>query len=203
MESPAHAFGIYAAERSPEEEPIDIGVQGYMGPDVLNFYKGPYYVKMISFAPSENAGASLLEMGRFIADEIPGEFTEPEIFQYLPAEDRVKRSERYIPTNFLAQGYLEDGYRCDYASDQGRYQMFLVPLESDAAAVAVLKKYQIFLESQDYAIMQQADDDVVIAEKEQYIIAFSCRSYFGGVLNIESQKQGEAVIRTLIGNLPK
>lgn len=202
MDSPTHAFGIYAAERSPEEQPVAIGVQGYMGPDVLNFYKGPYYVKMISFATSKDASAPLVKMGRSIARKIPGKFAEPEIFRYFPAENRVKWSERYIPTHFLGQSYLEDGYRCDYAGDQGAYQVFLVPLESDSAAQADLEKYRGFLESRGYAIVQQGDN-VVIAEKEHYILAFSCRSFFGGVLNIKSQKQGETVIETLIRSLPK
>jgi hypothetical protein len=203
MESPMHAFGIYAAERSRDEQPVAIGVQGQLGPDVLNFYKGPYYAKMISFAPSKDASASLAQMGRSIADKIPGEFTEPEMFRYFPVENRVNQSERYIPTNFLGQSYLENGYRCDYASDQGSYQVFLVPLESDTAAQAVLKKYRLFLESQDYGIVHQGDDDVVIGEKQYFTLAFACRSYFGGVLNVKSQKEGLAVIEKLIRNLPK
>jgi len=203
MESPTHAFGIYAAERSPDEQPVAIGVQGQLGPDVLNFYKGPYYVKMISFAPSKDASASLAQMGRSIADKIPGEFTEPEMFRYFPVENRVNQSERYIPTNFLGQRYLENGYCCDYANDQGFYQVFLVPLESDTAAQAVLKKYQVFLESQDYGIVHQGDDNVVIGEKQHFTLAFACRSYFGGVLNVKSQKQGQTLVETMIENLGK
>jgi len=203
MESPTHAFGIYAAERSPEEQPVAIGVQGQLGPDVLNFYKGPYYVKMTSFASSKDVSASLAQMGRSIADKIPGGFKEPEVFRYFPVENKVKQSERYIPTNFLGQSYLENGYLCDYASDQGTYQIFLVPLESDTAAQAVLRKYRLFLESQEYKIVHQGDGNVVIAEKEHFVLAFAFRLYFGGVLNVKSQKQGLAVIEKLIVNLPK
>lgn len=203
MESPTHAFGIYAAERSPEEQPVGIGVQGYMGPDVLNFYKGPYYVKMISLAPSNDASAPLAKVGRSIAGKIPGEFTEPEVFRYFPVENRVKQSERYIPTNFLGLRYLKNGYRCDYTSDRGSYQVFLVPLESDTAAQAVLKKYRAFLESQDYRTVHQGDGNVVTAKKDGFVLAFAFRSYFGGVLNVKSQKQGQAVVEALIGNLPK
>jgi len=203
MESPTHAFGIYAAERSPEEQPVAIGVQGYMGPDVLNFYKGPYYVKMLSFAPSKDASASLAQMGRSIADKIPGEFKEPEVFRYFPAENRVKQSERYIPTNFLGQSYLENGYLCDYSSDPETYQVFLVPMASVAAAQAVLKRYHAFLESQEYRIENQGDDSIVIAEKGDFTLAFASRSYFGGVLNVKSQKQGQAVVAAVMKNLPR
>lgn len=203
LESPTHAFGIYAAERSPEEQPIAIGVQGYRGANVLNFYKGPYYVKITSFASSTDLSASLEEMGRAIADKIPGEFKEPEIFRYFPEENRVKQSERYIPGSFLGQSYLQNGYRCDYASDQETYQLFLVPLESDTAAQTVLKKYQLFLESQNYKVSRQGHGNIVIAEKERFILAYACRSYFGGVLNIKSLKQGQMVVETMMKNLLK
>jgi hypothetical protein len=201
MESPTHAFGIYAAERSPEEQLVAIGVQGYLGANILNFYKGPYYVKMTSFTLSKDLSTSLEKMGRSIADKIPGEFKEPEVFRYFPVENKVKQSERYIPTNFLGQSYLQNGYRCDYASDHETYQVFLVPLESDSAAQTILKKYQNFLESQDYRVSRQGDDKAVIAEKEHFILAFASRSYFGGVLNIKSLKQGQMVVETMRENL--
>ena len=201
MESPTHAFGIYAAERSPEEQPVAIGVQGYQGANVLNFYKGPYYVKMTSFALEKDLSASLAQMGRSIADKIPGVFKEPELFRYFPPDNKVSRSERFIPTHFLGQTYLQNGYRCDYAGGQGTYQAFLVPVGSDTAANTVLSQYRRFLESQDYRILRQGDDHDVTAEKGQYILAFACRSYFGGVLNIEDLKQGQAVVQTMKKNL--
>jgi hypothetical protein len=203
MESPTHAFGIYAAERSPEEQPVAIGVQGYQGTNVLNFYKGPYYVKMTSFASSDGLRASLVRMGKSISDKIQGEFKEPVLFQYFPLKNKVRWSERYIPNDFLGQGYLQNGYRCDYAGDQGTYQIFLVPLESDTVAQMDLKKYQLFLESQDYTIQHQGDDKTVIAEKEGFNLAFAFRYYLGGVLNIKSLKQGLMVVETIRKNLPK
>lgn len=202
MESPTHAFGIYAAERSLEEQPVAIGVQGYQGTNVLNFYKGPYYVKMTSFASSDGLRASLVRMGKSISDKIQGEFKEPVLFQYFPLKNKVRWSERYIPNDFLGQGYLQNGYRCDYAGDQGTYQIFLVPLESDTAAQAVLKKYRRFLESQGYT-MHQGDDKTVIAEKEGFNLAFAFRYYLGGVLNIKNLKQGLMVVETIRKNLPK
>ncbi|MDZ7264934.1 MAG: hypothetical protein ONB16_10145 [candidate division KSB1 bacterium] len=202
LASPTHAFGIYAAERSPKEQPIAIGVQGYLGANVLNFYKGPYYIKITSFALSKNLSNSLEQMGRSIADKIPGELAEPEIFRFFPEENKVKQSERYIPTSFLGQSYLENGYRCDYASDDETYQAFLVPLKSDTAAIDVLKKYQRFLESQDYKVSRQGDENTIIAEKGQFILAFAFRSYFGGVLNIKSLKQGQKVVQAMVSMLP-
>lgn len=201
MTSPTHAFGIYAAERSREELPVAIGVQGYKGLNVLNFYKGPYYIKMMSFIISEDIMISIEQMGKLIADKIQGEFKEPELFSYFPLENKVKHSERYIPNSFLGQSYLQNGYRCDYANDQDTYQIFLIPMESDTAAKTVLKKYQHFLASQDYRIMPQDNDNDLIAEKENFILAFASRSCFCGVLNIKILEQGQRMVDTLKNNL--
>jgi hypothetical protein len=201
MESPTHAFGMYAAERSPEEQPVAIGAQGYQGANVLNFYKGPYYIKMTSFSSSSGLSASLNRMGRSISDNIPGEFKELELFQVFPPENRVVWSERYIPNDFLGQSYLTNGYRCDYEGDQGTFQVFLVPLQSEEAARSAIKKYRSFLESQEFKIQPQGDDRSMIAEKGRYILAFAYRSYFGGVLDVGDLTQGQLIAETMRKNL--
>ena len=51
--TPTHAFGIYSQERLPNANFLDIGAQGYIEQNILNFLIGPYYVKINSF----NTGA--------------------------------------------------------------------------------------------------------------------------------------------------
>jgi len=64
-----------------------------------------------------------------------------------------------------------------------------------------LKKYRLFLESQDYRILLQGDDKTMAAEKEGFILAFAFRSYFGGLLNIKNIDQGQRIIGTMRNNL--
>ena len=47
--TPIHAFGIYSQERLSDANFLDIGSQGYIEANVLNFVAGPYYVKINSF----------------------------------------------------------------------------------------------------------------------------------------------------------
>lgn len=201
MESPVHAFGIYAAERSPSEKPVDVGVMGYLGPNALNFYKGPYYVKITSFDFSKDMSASLLQMGGAIAGKIPGDLKEPDMLRYFPEENKVRFSERFIPTGFLGQSYLKNGYRCDYSDGPESWQVFLVPCESDSAAESNLDRYRSFLESQEYRILPQDPDGTVAAEKERHVLAFALRSFFCGVMNIGSLEQGREIAEQLKKNL--
>jgi len=201
MESPVHAFGIYAAERSPSEKPVDTGAMGYPGSNALNFYKGPYYVKITCFDFSRDLSDSLMQMGSSIAGKIGGEPQGPDLLRYFPEENKIRFSERYIPEGFLGQSWLKNGYRCDYESGQETYQVFLVPCESDSAAKSNLNRYCSFLASQDYKILPADAEDTVIAEKQNHVLAFAFRSWFCGVLNIGSLEQGRAVVGTLKKNL--
>jgi len=201
MESPIHAFGIYAAERSPAEKPADVGVMGYLGANALNFYKGPYYVKITSFDFSKDMSASLMKMAGSIAGKIPGEPEGPDILRYFPEENKVRFTERFIPTGFLGQSYLNKGYRCDYSDGEDDYQIFLVPCESDSAAVSNLNRYRSFLESENYKILPGDADDAVSAEKGDHVLAFAFRSCFGGVMSIKNFWQGQAILDALKKNL--
>ena len=203
MKSPLHAFGIYASERSPKVQPLSVGVQGYIVANVLVFYKGLYYIKITTFTSSKDLSAPLMEMGKSIDDKIPGEFKETEMFGFFPEENRIRNSERFIPADFLGQSYLKNAYLCDYSSGRETYQIFLIPLDSDTTGQSILKKYKLFLESQNYRIKLQNGEKVMIAEKGSSNLLFTFRSFFCGVLNIKSLNNGQAVVEAMRKNLSK
>ena len=54
MGAPTNAFGVYAAECSPENHFVEIGAEGYLGDSALNFWQGRYYVKLSGSDPKGN-----------------------------------------------------------------------------------------------------------------------------------------------------
>ena len=149
MKGPNHAFGIYAAERSPNDKFINMGVQGYLEANVLNFWKGPYYVKLSSSQSPSNAKKTLMKVASVIADKIMGSYSEPELFAYFPEKDKITMSERFIPDNFLGQAFLKNGYRVSYRNGGISYQVFLVKYASREQAEEAFWKYQNFFKSQN------------------------------------------------------
>ena len=142
MESPNHAFGIYAAERTPEDQGVDMGGEGFFGANILAFWKGPYYCKILFHQRSPELDRTILKAGALLSDKIQGSRESPPLFSLFPEDQRVKRSERFIPHNFLGQTYLKNGYRVDY-SRRGRVsQMFLVQAGSPEEAREWYRKYQ-------------------------------------------------------------
>jgi len=203
MESPLHGFGIYAAERSPEDSFIDAGVQGYIAEDILNFWKGPYYVKITSLDISDSTKDAMLKFSKVIADKITGDYSEPKLFACFPETNKVKMSERYIPKNFLGHQFLKNGYRVDYQHDGLRYQVFLAENNSAEEAEKAFAKYHEFLKSNSEIISHErkADYQKFKVQDRKKSVIFLYQSFLGGVLRIEDFSEGDEIIEEVLNKL--
>jgi hypothetical protein len=187
MESPLNGFAIYAAERSPTDDFIRVGVEGYLAENVLNFWKGPYYVKVTSYKTKEDPKGVLTKLAAIVADRIPGQYAEPETFRFFPARDKLPKSERYIPKNFLGLTFFKSGYRVDYKGEQGAYQLFLVPNASPAEAEEAFANYRKHLESQGASVTLDKKPDCQTITATDGKCAFLFGSFVGGILgNVEA-----------------
>jgi hypothetical protein len=203
MKNPKHAFGIYAAERSTDDRLINMGTQGYLGENVLNFWKGQYYVKLTSFQVSSDSKEILMMLATVIAAKIKGTYSEPELFACFPAKHRVQSSERFIPKNFLGQSFLENGYRVEYTSGGSSYQVFLVKSASREKAVEAFGKYEDFLKSQNekMSLLKKDDYQVVFGEREKGKAIFQYGSFVGGVLNRDDFSEAQRIIEEIVQKL--
>jgi hypothetical protein len=199
MKSPAHAFGIYAAERSPDESFIDVGVQGYIGENNLNFWKGRYYVKLTSFEETPGLEESLMTLASRIAGNVEGRYHEPELFTCFPDRNRVKMSERFVPRNFMGQPFLRDGYRVDYREGEVEYTAFLVQSGSPPEAEAKFRKFQAFLESQDQGMTSAGASTLRRVQKKGHVFLHGV--FLGGVFGLEDSEASKKFVERLIERL--
>jgi hypothetical protein len=205
MRSPLHAFGIYAAERSPDDHSIGVGeVQGSLGEFSLNFWKGAYYVKTTSSKRSTEEKEMLTELANSVARKIEGDFSEPELFSCFPKKDRVKGSERFIPKNFLGQPYLSNGYRMDYRGEKGSYQVFLAENGSQDEARKSFERYGDFLRSENGEISVGSKNEGYesFSTKEGKVI-FLYGRFLGGVLNCHIPAEADVLIHEVVRRLAK
>jgi hypothetical protein len=204
MAGPEEAFGIFAAERTPGDRPADVGVDGYAGSNVLNFWKGPYYVKLVSYTSGNDTGDVLLQVARSVAARIPGRFGPPPLFDLLPAKHRVYGSERFIPRAFLGQSYLTRGYQVDYDHDGMTYRCVLVDAGSTDAAVEALERYVAFLESQGRAVVREQDDPpLIVARGATTSVLFTGGGFFAGVMESRDPDTATGAAIEFAGTLTK
>lgn len=203
MKTPNHAFGIYAAERSTKDKFVKIGVEGYIGPNVLNFWKGSYYIKITAFESSTNIEKMLPDFGAKIAQQIEGEYSAPELLNYFPVENKIHKSERYIPQNFMGYSFFKNGYRVDYEFSGNQFQVFLMDNHSLEEAEDSFKKYKETFKPQNENISHEIDSDYQSLEIKngKGKIFFQYKSIVGGVLNIDDLSQGKQIVNDLLKRL--
>ena len=69
-EIPTHAFGIYSQERLSNANFVDIGAQGYIEQNILNFLIGPYYVKINSYNTGAEDREILLAFAKRMSEDL-------------------------------------------------------------------------------------------------------------------------------------
>jgi hypothetical protein len=132
MGEPINAFGIYSAERSPENRYIQAGAEGYIDEHVLNFLQGSFYVKMSAFSDKGSAQPAMRSFAGEISKRIGGGTALPSILAVFPAAGRVARSEKYVKRAPLGHEFLASACTADYRF-AGKQSSLLISTSADAA----------------------------------------------------------------------
>lgn len=136
----ANAFGIYSAERNPEYNFIDVGTQGYIEDEVLNFLSGPYYVKLTSHTRGPVGREAMVLVARKLEQHLGQQREWPAALALFPTAGRLANTESYIAENFL-------GYQCLHSAFVARYTMesplqcFIIELENSAQSREMVAAY--------------------------------------------------------------
>jgi hypothetical protein len=136
--SPTMAFGMYAAERAPEYEFVDLGTEGYVEEGVLNFLAGTYYCKLTTDTRGTPGREALTAVGRGVEAALRQERRWPEGIRLLPASGRKERSEGYVAVNVLGYPFLSHAFTAEYDSTARLYAM---EQEDAARARALFDRY--------------------------------------------------------------
>jgi hypothetical protein len=124
--TPIQAFGIYSQERLPDANFIDVGAQGYVESNVLNFLTGPYYVKISSYNTGVEDREILLTFAKRVAEGLGGKGSLPSILSSFPEEGKKKHSEKFISKNFLGYPFLHSAFIADYELSGKKFKLFVI-----------------------------------------------------------------------------
>lgn len=138
---PDAAFGIYSQERSAASRVLRIGAEGYHEPGILNFVKGPFYVKLNGYKLGRRDPAILERAARLIAARIPGPARLPALLKAFPEEGRVAGSTRYLRRNALGYLFLASAFTADYRREGQAASLWIFAPEGAGEARAMLAAY--------------------------------------------------------------
>jgi len=139
--TPSHAFGIYSQERIPNANFIDVGAQGYVEQNVLNFLTGPYYVKMSSYNTGAEDREILLVFANKMSENLGTKGTLPAILSSFPEEGKKKNSEKFINRNFLGYSFLHSAFTADYDLSGKKFRLFVVEGVDQKECGGMVEKY--------------------------------------------------------------
>jgi hypothetical protein len=200
MGRPQEAFGIFAAERTRDDRPLEIGAEAYLGANVLGFWQGEQYVKITSFDEGSATEQLLIGLAEEISSRIPGQERELETLLLFPEEGRVEASERFIPKNFLGQPYLTDAYRTDSTYHGEEVQLFIVDTGSPEEARSHLNRLEDFCRERDQGrvtLETTEDPAMLIVDGPSKMVVFQLNHRLGGAIGMQSLDAGRAAAATL------
>ncbi len=112
--NPILAFGIYSQEKLKDAQIIEIGTHGYMEPFTLNFWMGPYYVKINAYEIGQHGEKTLLFFGKQIEATLGEKSSLPDILSLFPAQGKKAHSAAFIYKNFLGYAFFHSAFMVDY-----------------------------------------------------------------------------------------
>lgn len=135
------AFGIYAMERASSYNFYSIGAEGYSDDDLVHFFKGNYYVKVITNSGSARTRAAVKQLASLVAQELEGSVDYPAALSLFPGQGRLAHEEMFISESVLGHEFLKGGFRANYVTEENRFTIYLFIPETEQANRDMLTTY--------------------------------------------------------------
>ena len=139
--TPTHAFGIYSQERYPGANFIEVGVQGYLEKQALNFLFGSTYVKIASFDAGPEDQTILLAFAKAVAGNLGEKGAFPSIVTAFPADGKVKNSEKFMARKFLGYPFLHSAFSAEYDVSGKNFRLFIIEGKDQTDCRDMVEKY--------------------------------------------------------------
>lgn len=201
MGNETNAFGIYSAERYPDNEFIEIGIQGYIEEGTLNFLVDRYYVKLLCFECEDQSQEVLKTFSQRIVERVGKTGNLPPLLKAFPSNGLQPNSENFVLRNFMGYSFLHHGYSAKYKTKDLEFDCFIAEGKDDADAEAMLQKY---LEAKKSQNVQKIETGYHVKDKYYHNIYISrVGKWLCGVIKIKegSENLGLEYLRAIKKNL--
>jgi hypothetical protein len=205
MGTPVNAFGIFGAERYPENKAAAVGDLGYIEGEALNFMAGRFYVKLLSFGLGQETPSVLNEFGARVAGAVKVKGPLPALVLVFPKENLVAQSEKYIKKNFMGYEFLRNGYAATYRVDGREMEGFAIEGDSDKDAEDMLRKLLEALARDKQVAEKTASGHHARNRYGQHLYIGRVRNILCGVMRVPDglETEGEALHRAFTAALVK
>ena len=144
MGTPTNAFGVFSAERSQGESPLDLGRAGYRSDANYFIWKGQYYIRIISAGTTDEFQRIGMDLARKVTDSLLDSGEQVWGLTALPLTDRMPESVQYFKVDAMGLDFMRNTYTAIYRKGNTLVTAFLSQQESIEAARAKVMRYTAY-----------------------------------------------------------
>jgi hypothetical protein len=189
MGEPVNAYGVYRTEASPEAEPVAIGREGYQTGGAVFFCQGASYVQVLPTRDDPADARVARGIAQRLAEQVGDGGDTFWAEAVLPKSNRVEDSLAFIAQDAFGLDFLTEVFTAEYDSPGQRITLFVHRAADEAAAAALLEKYQAFFEEYGRLVAEDSDASrrIVAGEVAGLVdVVFVKGRYLAGVAGAES-----------------
>jgi hypothetical protein len=135
------AFGIYASERSPSYNFMNLGSQGYFVDGAINFFKGSYYVKIRTYSGKPKILSSEQSLAQIVEGMLPGATDMPAMISKFPGEGKKSNEETFINESVLGHQFIKKAFKAAYQTGNDNFSIFIIKSGSPEETIKTAKAY--------------------------------------------------------------
>lgn len=140
MGTPLGAFGVYSSMTYPDLSYDTTGCEAIVSSLQTRFWQDRFEVEINSALAEEDAGETLHVFAMGVSRNLP-KCTPVEELDWLPEENRVPHTMRYVAEGFLGHEFLPGGMDAKYLIDGNEVRGFVTFCEDETRAGGYLSRY--------------------------------------------------------------
>ncbi len=197
MGTPSSAFALFRSHATVDAPVLDIGAEGTSDEARVEFRQGRYYVDVA--IPEPEHAEKVTALARDIAFDMPAGAAVPAFLQLLPAQDRVARSEKYLPADFMGYPFLRRAVSAVYDLGSRQVRLFVCRYDDAARAAAALEQFRAVLGKDKPCAPLDRGDGGAVGEIPYVGTAavFRAGRYLGGISGYAGEKPDAALLARL------
>jgi hypothetical protein len=199
MGTPANAFGIYAAESSPDYHFLPIGAEGYGTNEILNFLQDEFYVKLSAFSDKEKTGPLLERYALAVSRRIGPPTPMPPFLSLFPPEHLARHSAKYVKKSPLGHEFLAPAILASYTWGEKPTSLVISRAPDREGAVKKVGQLRDYFTRSGKVVPRQGLAPGAFSGSNQYegeAVFFSSGSY--AVLCLNPPAEPESFLKSVI-----
>lgn len=190
MGTPTNAFGVFSAERSQGESPLELGRAGYRSDANCFIWKGQYYIRIISSEATNEFQWIGMDLARKATDFLLDSGEQVWGLTALPLTDRMPESVQYFKVDAMGLDFMRNTYTATYRKGNTLVTAFLSQQDSAESARAKVVRYAKYAKKYGKGIDRLKAGEVELVSCDMggsYDVVYQKGRLIGGVSYVEDR----------------